>query len=488
MELLDYIVLIAYGLAVTGIGLFAGRGQSGTDDYLMGGRSIPWLASTASVIATAISCKSLIGLPGLSYARDLTYLQMYLVVPVAAWLVSVVLLPHFGRMQITSAYQYLGKRFSPAVQSFGSVIFQVETAVVLGTVIAAPCLVLSESTGLSYGASVVLFMAATVLYTSFGGIRSVVWTDVLQFAIFSSVPVLVVWYALGTIDGGFSAVVSTAQQHGKLRVFDFSFDLKSEMTFWAALASMIFWHGSSYGSNQVIVQRYMTAASPGECRKTMLWGSVGSVLLWAQFLAIGVLLFAYGQSHPGELPGPGEPDRVFTSFVMGVLPGGLRGAYIAAALAAGMSTLSGMLNSLGTVTLVDVWKLHFDDGATEQKWVRRARALTVLWGIFSFGAAFFVLSFGTVITAGIKLGSILSGALLGMFLLGVFVPRANARGAVAGALAGVAAVVALMIQASISWSWYCGIGTVVTVAAGYLVSLFVERAAGESKLRRAEGI
>lgn len=488
MDLLDTIVLAGYGIAVVVIGLLAGRGQSRTDDYLMGGRSVPWLAGMASVIATGISCRSLIGLPGLTYARDLTYLQMYLVAPLAAWLAAVTLLPKFTSLRITSAYQFLGRRFGPRAQSFGSALFQIETAVVLGTVIAAPCLVLSEATGMPYVWSVIVFMGATVLYTSFGGIRAVIWTDVLQFGVFTIVPVLIVAYGISSLDGGLATVLAAARQHDKLRVFDFSFDFSSEMTFWAALVSMVFWHGSTQGSNQVIIQRYMTAPSPAECRKTMLWGSVGTVLLWALFLLIGILLFAYSTAHPGLLPGAKEPDRVFTAFVMKVLPGGLRGAYIAAALAAGMSTLSGMLNSLSTVTLVDIWKLHFDDGASDAVWVRRARGLTLMWGAFSFGAAFFVLRFGTVITAGVKLGSILAGALLGMFLLGAFVRRANTTGAIAGACLGICAVVGVMAAGSVSWSWFCGIGTVVTVIAGYLASLTAERAAAAPRFRRAEGI
>ncbi len=130
-----------------------------------------------------------------------------------------------------------------------------------------------------------------------------------------------------------------------------------------------------------------------------------------------------------------------------------------------------MLSSMGTVTLLDVWKLHFDADADETTWVRRARVVTAFWEIFSLGAALFVLKFGTMITTGIKLGSIISGALLGMFLLGAFARRAVAAGAVAGAVSGLTAVCLVMALTHVSWSWYCGIGTTVTVTAGYAASL-----------------
>lgn len=485
MAVLDYVVLAAYVAGIVLIGLLVSRRRAATtEDYFLGGRSIPWMAGTASLIATAISCKSLIGLPGLAFTGDLTYLQMYLVVPLAAWLVSVIFLPFFSKLRITSAYEYLGRRFNPRVQSFGSLLFQIETALVLGTVIAAPCLVMSEATGLSYNVCVLILLAATLIYTSVGGVKAVVWTDVVQLFIFASVPLLLVGFVLwsSASGGGVGALIETARAHNKLRLFDFSFDLTTEVTIWASLISMLFWHASSYGVNQVLIQRYMTARSQRESRRSIIVGSIGSVMLWAAFLVTGVFLFAANQLRPGMVPENVSADRVFTAFMMATLPAGLKGAFIAAAFAAGMSTLSSMLNSMGTVTLVDVWRLHCSDGANEQAWIARARLLTLVWGLFSFGAALFVLRFGTVITAGIKLGSVISGALFGMFLLGVFVRRAVAAGVVIGAVVSQAMLVAVIAWTDISWSWYCGIGTLVTVAVGYASSLFYPATAGGGSL------
>ena len=138
MAPLDYIVIAVYVIGVTLVGLAASRRkQSSIAEYVLANRRVLWLAATASMIATGISAKSLIGLPGLSYTRDLTYVQMYLVLPLAALIAVVVFLPFYSRLKITSAYEYLGRRFSPRVQSYASLIFQIETALVLGTVIAA---------------------------------------------------------------------------------------------------------------------------------------------------------------------------------------------------------------------------------------------------------------------------------------------------------------------------------------------------------------
>ena len=472
MAPLDYIVIAVYVIGVTLVGLAASRRkQSSIAEYVLANRQVPWLAATASMIATGISAKSLIGLPGLSYTRDLTYVQMYLVLPLAALIAVVVFLPFYSRLKITSAYEYLGRRFSPRVQSYASMIFQIETALVLGTVIAAPSLVMSEATGISYNAAVTILLVATLLYTSIGGMRAVIWTDVVQFFIFAIIPVFLLAYTISNTEGGLSALVQTAAEHSKFRTFNFSFDFTEEITFWAALVSMLFWHAGNQSVNQVLIQRYMSTPSQRDSRRTILLSSVGILGLWVTFLFVGIVLFAHNTLHPGSVPPGTQPDRVFTAFVMAALPTGLKGAFIAAAFAAGMSTLSSMLNSMGTVTLIDIWKLHFSDGAGEQTWIRRARLLTLIWGGFAFGAALFVLQFGTVITAGIKLGSVITGALFGMFLLGIFVKRAGGTGVVVGSILGMASVVMVWVASEISWSWYCGIGTAVTFFTGYVTSV-----------------
>ncbi|MBM3736458.1 MAG: sodium/solute symporter [Acidobacteria bacterium] len=466
MSALDYIVVAAYFLSLAVIGVVAGRRQHDTHEFFLGSRAIHWAAATASIIATAISTKSMIGLPGLSHKGGLVYLQMYLVVPLAAWLCSRLFLPVYARLGVTSAYEYLGHRFGPRTRSFGSLLFQIETAVVLGTVIAAPALVLSGMTGLGYAASVASVLVVTAGYTALGGVRAVIWADVLQVAVFVIVPAAVLVSLLTQPGSSAAEMIRAADAAGRWRLLDFSFSLQSELTVWAALTSMLIWHMSNYGVNQVLIQRYMTAESEAKSRRAMVYGSLGSVALWALFLVIGVLLFGAKYAVPANTP----PDGIFTAFVMGTLPAGVRGAFVAAALAAGMSTLSAMLSSMGTVSLLDVWKLHGSGVVDERTWLWRARLLTLFWALFSFGAAMVVLQFGTVITAGIKLGSILSGGLFGMFLLGMFFPSATSAGAIGGALAGICAVAAVMASTTISWSWYCLIGTAITVFSGYCIS------------------
>jgi len=192
-------------------------------------------------------------------------------------------------------------------------------------------------------------------------------------------------------------------------------------------------------------------------------------------MLIGVLLYGYNVLHPGNVQTDAGADRVFPSFVLTALPHGFRGLFISAALAAGMASLASMVNAMGTASLLDVWKVHWDDGGTELKWIQRARWMTLVWGVISFAAAFMVLKFGTVITAGIKLGAVIIGAIFGMFLLGIFFRRANAIGVMVGALSGLGVLVAILLRTSISWTWYCLIGTVVTIVVGFLASLLVNR-------------
>lgn len=472
MSTVDYLIIVVYLVGVTGIGLLAARSKKETlDEYFLGNRAVPWVVSAASLIATGISCRSLIGLPGLAYQRDLTYLQMYLPLPFAVVIAALVFLPFYVRLRMTSVYEYVGLRFGSRARSFTSVLFQLQTALITGTVIAAPSLVLSEVTGVSYEAAVALLLVLTVLYTALGGTKAIIWTDLAQLGIFAGVPAAIVLYIVFSAEGGLTGLVQTAHAHGKLRLFDFTFDLGTEVTFWAALLSMTCWHLANFSVNQENSQRYLTAPSEKDCRRTMIWGSVGILLIWTMLMCLGVLLYAYNVRHPGVVPAGAAADRVFPSFVLTTLPAGFKGCFVAAALAAGMATLASMVNSMGTATLLDVWKLHFDDGADETRWISRARLMMLMWGVLSFGAAFVVLKFGTVITAGIKIGATLIGAQFGVFLLGMFSRRATARGAVIGALAGIGSLVIVIFTTKISWAWYCLIGTAITIGTGWAASL-----------------
>ncbi len=477
MSALDYLILTASIVGVTVVGLIASRRRKATiEQYFMADRSVHWLAVTATLIATGISAKSLIGLPGLAYMGDLTYMQLYLPVPIAVFIVTVVFLPFYSRLKVISAYEYLGMRFGNRTRSFASLLYQLEYALVLGTVIAAPSLVMSEAVGVRYELCILIMLVLTVVYTSIGGMKAVIWTDVLQMGVFIVVPLIVLAYVLSSSVGDYGALFNAAQAHQKLKMFDLSFVFTDRITLWAGFASMLVYHISNYGCSQTLIQRYMTARSQKESRRSIIVSGFGLVFIWITFLMMGTLLFAYNQLHPDTIPDGTHGDRVFTAFVMKALPNGLRGLFIAAAFAAGMSTLSSILHSMGTVTLLDVWKLHSKTPASEETWVNRARWLTLMWGVVSFASALFVLQLGTVITAGIKMGSVIGGTLLGIFLLGIFVRRAVAQGVIVGAVLSLGTLIGFALMSDVHWAWYCAIAMTVTVVYGSVISLLFPRA------------
>ena len=472
MTLLDYFIIMAFIIGVTLVGLVASRKTKvTTEQYLMADRSVHWLAVTATLIATGISCKSLIGLPGLAYSGDLTYLQLYLPVPIAVIIVSVIFLPLYSQLKVTSAYEYLGLRFGNGMRSFGSLLYQVEHTLILGTVIAAPSLVMSEAIGLPYELCVLIMLALTLLYTLVGGMKAVIWTDIVQMVVFIVVPLIVLAYVLTSSGGDYGALWTAARDHQKLKTFDFSLSATGGITFWAGFTSMLIWQISNFGCNQTLIQRYMTARSEDDSRRAVLISGFGLLLVWGGLLGMGVLLFAYNELHPGTIAEGTSGDRVFAAFIMKALPSGLKGLFIAAAFAAGMSTLSSILNSMGTVTLLDVWKLYSKTSASEAVWIARARWLTLMWGVFSFVAALFILKFGTVITAGIKLPSVIGGTLSGIYFLGIFVPRAVSRGVFIGAVLSLGSVTCIASMTDIHWAWYCAITMLSTVLSGGMLSL-----------------
>jgi SSS family transporter len=358
----------------------------------------------------------------------------------------------------------------------------VEQTLVLGTVIAAPSLVMSEVSGLTYELCVLIMLALTLLYTLIGGMRAVIWTDIVQMMVFLVVPLIVLAYVLASSAGDSDALWAAAVNHRKLRTFDFSISTTGGITFWAGFTSMLIWHVSNYGCNQTLIQRYMTARSHTESCRAMLMSGFGLVIIWGSLLGMGVVLFAYNELHPGVVAPDTPADRVFAAFAMKVLPSGLKGLFVAAAFAAGMSTLSSILNSMGTVTLLDVWKLYSRKPATEAVWIARARWLTMMWGVFSFGAALFVLKFGTVITAGIKLGSVIGGTLAGIYVLGIFLPRAVAPGVFLGAVLSLGTLTYVGLMTDIHWAWYCAIAMLVTVVLGGGLSMLFPRVAYAEEL------
>lgn len=467
--MIDFVVLIVYVVGIALFGAFFGRNQKSTKDYFLGGRSIPWWAVGLSVMATQASAITFIGAPGWGYEGGLDRINTYINLPLVMAFLMVTLVPFFYRTEVYTAYEYLERRFDTKTRSLTAALFLVSRGLATGVVLYAPALVLSVVTGWNVNLTIALMAVIAIAYTVLGGISAVIWTDVIQMFVLWLGAILAIFTIIGTLPDGFSGAVSLGAQEGMLESLDFQFDLSAEYSIWAGVIGGFFLHAAYFGADQSQIQRVLTSKSIKESKMSLL---ISGLFIFPQmllFLFIGILLYAYYQ-YVGQ-PDIENLNELFPLFVVNNLPVGITGLIIAGVFAAAMSSLDSALNSLSAVTVRDFYAKFFKKNGSEEHYLKASRWATVFWGIYATIFAFFAGNLGPVIETVNQIGSYFYGALLGVFLLAIFVRRANGTGAFAGVIAGMAAVWLVITFAEISFLYNNAVGAIVSVIIGYGVSL-----------------
>jgi SSS family solute:Na+ symporter len=463
----DLFIVIVYLLAVTGLGVYFRRGQQGARDYFLGGRSAPWWALAFSIVATETSTLTIVGTPAISYAGNLTFLQLVFGYLVGRVLIVVLLLPGYFRGEVFTAYAVIEKRFGQRMRAVAATTFLITRALAEGVRVSAIALVVSVVLGTSERIAVLVVIALTILYTFEGGMKAVIWTDVAQLLLYLMGSAVTLFTLLHRIPGGWSEVTQAAAGAGhKLQVLDFSFHLATRYTFWSGLIGGAFLTMASHGTDQTIVQRLLAARNQRDSRNALLTSGVIVLVQFAVFLLIGVLLFVFAQHAPLLLPGE-RTDRILPLFLVREMPPGLAGLLLASILAVAMSNASGSLNSMAASSILDFSKLR---GRSEnpETFLSMSRRATLLWGLVLMG--FGLVKWGPLLESGLTVASLPFGSLLGLFLLGTLDRGANARGALAGMFTGLAAILVVYRYTHVAFTWYVMIGAVVTFVVGALVS------------------
>jgi len=460
---LDLAVIAAYLVGITWFGVRFRKGQQDIRDYFLGGRTTPWWALAFSIVATETSTLTIIGTPALSFAGNLGFLQLVIGYLAGRVLIVLLLLPQYFRGEFYTAYQVIEQRFGLRMKSVAATTFLITRALADGVRVAAVALVVSVALGTGGVTSVIIILVLTLLYTFEGGMKAVIWTDVIQLGIYLAGALAVFVLLLDRLPDGWREVAAVAAGTGKFQVFDFTFSLTKTYTFWSGLFGGAFLTMASHGTDQLIVQRLLAARSERDARLALLSSGVVILAQFALFLVIGVMLYAYHQHIP--LVAAGEPtDRIFPEFVVREMPAGLAGLVIAAVFAAAMSTTSGTLNSLASSSIVDFGRKQRDAA----EFLRMSRWMTVVWGAVIGALA--LVRWGPVLEAGLTIASITYGSLLGLFLLGRLLRRATPAGALVGMLAGLAAMLAVKFATPLAWTWYVLVGTLTTFSVGSAVS------------------
>jgi len=494
MRFLDLAVILAYLIAITWFGARFRKGQTSLGDYFLGGRHAPWWAIALSIVSAETSTLTIVGTPGLSFAGNLGFLQLVFGYLLARVAVSLLFLPHYFRGEMFTAYELMRRRFGDRIRRLTAAIFLVTRALAEGVRVFAISLVISIVLGTGEVASIILIVGLTLFYTFEGGMTAVIWTDVAQMCLYVLGAVVSLFAILAKIPGGWMRVAAVAGAAGKLQVFDFRFSptmqfLSQKYSFWAGLVGGCFLTMASHGTDQLMVQRLLSARNEAQSRRALLSSWLVIFFQFSLFLAIGVLLFVYYRD--AHLIKPQALDRIYTEFVWRHLPVGVAGLVTAAILAAAMANLSAALNALASTTVIDFVRPLMARGAVRgtvppaapgasasdlpvpgSDALKLARSMTVVWGIVLIVIGMLARRWGSVLESGLSIASVTLGLLLGVFLLGVLTRRVREWAAMTGVLAGLAAVLYVCFATPIAWTWWVLIGSTVTFAAGYGASFF----------------
>ncbi|MDH5618874.1 MAG: sodium/solute symporter, partial [Gammaproteobacteria bacterium] len=375
---IDAAIVVGYMLAVLAFGVWVGRGKQSATRYFLGDRSLPWGALLLSIVATETSTVTFLSIPGLAAAAggNLTFLQITIGYIVGRLGVIFILLPLYFRGKPFTAYEVLETRFGTVSRRLVSSLFLLTRNASDALRLFLTALVLQIVLGLDLNLSVVFIGVVTILYTFIGGARSVIWNDCIQFVIYMLGAAAAASIIVDTAPGGFDALLQFAQDENKLRIFDFDMSLtKPGMTFWAGLAGGAFLTAATHGTDQMMVQRYLSAKGQGQAALALGLSGFIVMLQFGIFLLIGVGLA--GLQGDVDI----RNDQQFAYFIVHYMPIGLLGLTLAAVFAAAMSTLSSSLNSSAAAFINDIYLPLAAREPDEATKLKKSRTATVVFGL-----------------------------------------------------------------------------------------------------------
>jgi SSS family transporter len=534
MRTLDWLVLIGSVIGIVLYGLWRGRHNADTQDYLLAGRKMPWYAMALSIMATQASAITFIATTGQAYTDGMRFVQMYLGLPLAMILIAKYAVPVFHSSGVFTAYEYLESRFDAKTRGLVSAIFLIQRGLAAGVALQAPAIVLTVILGWPHQWTSVLMGTVTVLYTVAGGIKAVTWTDFQQMLVMMLGLAVALFMAVRLLpaDVGFFDALSVAGAAGRLNAIVTSFDPNDRYNVWNGLFGGMFLALAYFGCDQSQVQRYLTGSSMTESRVSLLFNAVAKIPMQFAILLCGAMVFTYYTFekppvifHAGDLAkasaspgyaavaeqhdrafeerraaarevlrgsggerfreaqksleqakkeaaklagGSNDTNYVFLTFVTTKLPAGVVGLIIAAIFAAAMSTISAEVNSLATVSVIDIYKRFVRPDRMDGHYLNASRVFTAFWGIYAVTTAQFGGGATSLVERVNILGSLFYGGLLGVFVLAFLFPRVGGTAAFFGVIAGECAIFACYAFTGISFLWYNVAGCLVVVATGLL--------------------
>lgn len=475
----DYLTVGIYLLLMVGIGLWTSRNQLTTNDYFRGGQRIPGWAAGLSIYGTQLSAITFMAIPAKTYATDWSYFILQLTIIMVIPIIIFYFIPFYRNLQITSAYEYLEKRFSYTVRAMASLLFIMLQVGRLSIVLLLPSLALTLVTGIDVNLCILMMGLITIFYTMKGGIEAVIWTDVVQVVILLGGALMCLVMIPSSLKMGVSDMLQVIRDEDKLNIFNTSFSF-SQPTLWVVLLGGIAINVISYGADQTVVQRYLTTKDGASAKKSMQLGAWMALPSSIIFFSIGTFLYLYYKENPSLVNYQlSSQDAIFPWYIVSELPPGLVGLLIAAIFAAAMSSLSSSLNSVSTALITDFYRRLAPK--KEKTLLFVAQMFTLVVGLIGTGLALVMATWG-IASLWDQFNMILglfTGGLGGVFILGIFTKKANAGGAIMGLLISALTQYYVSYFTNIHLLMYAFTGLVSCVAFGYLSSLLFGRSEKE---------
>ncbi len=470
---LNYSTVVIYLLLMLWVGWICSKRNQTTNDYFRGGQRIPWWAAGLSIFATMLSAITYMAIPAAAYTDgwELFLANTYIVIMP---LIVFVYLPFYRRLDVTSAYEYLERRFSLATRWTGSLLFILYQCGRIAVVLYLPSLALSTVSDLDVETCIIGIGLLCIAYTVVGGMEAVIWTDVIQAIILIAGAVISLVYLSLHIDGGLGEAIRIASSSQHLfESGNWSWDL-TVTSAWVIMIGSLFHHLLPYSASHDVVQRYLTTRDQKAAARGIWLNAILSVPAQGAFFAIGTGLFVFYKQHPEKMDISLQNDAVFPFFLVSELPWGLAGLIVAGIFSASQSTLSSSINSISTAYVVDfyhrLWPLKSD-----AKCLRVAKWVTVTVGIIGIAIALVLAKtdIRSAYSTFIGLLGTLGGILSALFVLGIFTRRSHAVGALSGAIVAATVVMTIRWIQPLQVFAYAPIGLLTCVTVGYLLSLII---------------
>ena len=479
---INYTVLGLYLIISVLIGLYFSRKQKSTDDYFTGGGRIPWWASGLSVFGTLLSAITFMAIPAKAFITDWSFFFLNITAILITPVIAFIFIPFFNKLKIKTAYAYLEDRFNYTARAFGSLSFILFQLGRIGIVLLLPALAISIVTGIPVEISILIMGVLCIVYTTFGGIEAVIWTDVMQVVVLLGGSILAVIWILIHTETPFSEMLSYASERDKFNIMNMELNF-TESTFWVVFLGGLASAMVTQGTDQTIVQRFLTSKDVKNSQKTLYTNAILTLPATIIFFGIGTLLFMFYSEMPEALsPSISNNDSIFPWYIVTELPLGVSGLLIAGIFSAAMSSISSSLNSVSTAYCND-FHSHFRAGISDHKLLTIARVVTIITGILGLALALWMANSNikSLWDQFYRFLGLFTGGLGGMFLLGMLTKKANAKGTLLGLVVSAIFIWYISIFTEINFLMYSFFGVASCFGFGYLFSLIFTETKHENK-------